>query len=117
MNLGTSLVLTADLHAYNYMHKFKLDYIFKDYIPRPPKDEKKENPITQDKESGNEPGKILETEAGDGLITNRGEEMNGPENPESRPVKADDILLSFPGQKTNIQGLKIELENFDKSVK
>ena len=30
MNLGTSLNLSDDLHSYNFLLKFKLEYVFKD---------------------------------------------------------------------------------------
>ena len=31
MNLGTSLNLTDDLHSYNFLLKFKLEYVFKNF--------------------------------------------------------------------------------------
>lgn len=30
MNLGTSLNLSDDLHSYNFLLKFKMEYVFKD---------------------------------------------------------------------------------------
>ena len=43
MNLGSSLNLTNDLHSYNFLLKFKLEYVFRNPTVEPKADDVKDD--------------------------------------------------------------------------